>query len=223
LYQGYVSDFTDVLKPASRVIINSIAEQIEKKTGVQIAVVVISTTGQLSIEEYGVELFERWGIGQRNKDNGMLVLIALKDRKIRLEVGYGLEPILTDAICHQIIDGVFIPDFKKGETEKGIMSGTIAIAEIIAKGYNINLALDKRLNNGFREDAKASNRQALVVFLVVFLFIHILSRHSSGKRRRRGGYFWYGGSYYGGRGGFGGGFGGFGGGISGGGGATGRW
>lgn len=221
-YTGYVNDFTGILSPKIRLIMSSMAQQIETKTTAQIAVVTLSTVKPLTIEQYAVELFERWGIGQKGKDNGVLILMAVSDKKVRIETGYGLEGALPDAVCNQIIYQVMIPEFKKGDFDKGLLRGMIAVADLIAKEYNIELILDKSIPH-FTTAAIAPSRGVVLfrflVYLVLFiLFFWILAP----TRRRRGGY-WYGSGHGGMRGGFGGGFGGFGGGFSGGGGASGGW
>jgi len=231
-YKGYVNDFAGILNQQAESAIHSIAQQIETKTTAQIAVVTVPTTKPLTIEQYAVELFEKWGIGQKGKDNGILILMAVNDKKVRIETGYGLEGALPDALCSQIVYQVMVPEFKAGDFNKGLVSGAIAVADLIAKEYNTSLVLGEGLPSGYAKRPAVLSPGArifkslfyIIVFLLIFglrsglLFYFILG--SAG--RRRGGY-WYGSGYGGSSGGFGGGFGGFGGGFSGGGGASGGW
>ena len=131
---GYVSDFANILDPRTESELNSLVAQTEQKTSAEIAVVTISSLDGMSVEEFAHKLFNRWGIGKKGKDNGVLVLIAARDRKMRIEVGYGLEPVLPDGLCGEIIREQFTPAFKSGNFPQGVKSGVTRIAEIILKG-----------------------------------------------------------------------------------------
>lgn len=229
-YTGYINDFAGILTAKAEAVMSSIAQQIEAKTTVQIAVVILPTVKPLTIEQYAVELFEKWGIGQRDKDNGLLILMAVNDKKVRIETGYGLEGALPDAVCNQIIYQIMIPEFRKGDLEKGLLYGMITVANLIAKEYNIELILDETVPRFAYSTTASSKGVALsrsLAYLILFILIFglrfgLLFWLLTPKGRRRGGY-WYGGGFGGTGGGFGGGFGGFGGGFSGGGGASGSW
>ena len=93
---GYVNDFAHVLEPSTIAQLTNICEQIDQKAHAQIAVVTINSLGGSDIDSYAVDLFKKWGIGSKSTDHGVLILLAVKDRKYRIEVGYGLEPILPD-------------------------------------------------------------------------------------------------------------------------------
>lgn len=204
------------------------AEFLEKKlkilddsTSNQIAVVTISTLGDYPIEEYAVKLFRSWGIGDKKKNNGILLLIAKEDRKIRIEVGYGLEGAIPDMIAQQIIDDILKPAFKRGAYFTGVDEATTILAKAAVGEYKEKRKPTKDEPWGF-------------VILVVIIAILLLGSGRGGRgggggmMSRRGyrtffpmvgGDSWGGGSSRG----FGGGFGGFGGGSSGGGGASGGW
>ena len=226
--KGYVNDYAGILSRQTAQAIDSVCRQIESKTTAQIALVIVNTTKPFEIEQYAVELFQRWSIGQKGKDNGLLVLVAINDKGVRIETGYGLEGAIPDAIAHNIIYQIIIPEFKQGQYEKGLLLAVLSIADLIAKEYNVSLDLDERLS-----DVRPSEKRQmtpLVVLIYVILFILLFGIRSGllfffilgPTGRRRGGY-WYGSGMGGSRGGFGGGFGGFGGGFSGGGGASGGW
>jgi len=100
---GYVNDFADILTLDRRTKLSEQIHQYKERTGNEIGVVTIQTTGDESIEQFAVQLFQEWGIGKKDKDNGVLLLLAIQDRKLRIEVGYGLEGVLTDAQSAKII------------------------------------------------------------------------------------------------------------------------
>ena len=224
-YAGYVNDYANILSGQTRAKLTALSEEIESKTASQLAIVTVGTTAPLDLETYAVELFEKWGIGQKGKDNGVLMLIAVNDRAVRIEVGYGLEGAIPDALAKNIIDKSMTQFFKQGNYNQGVLQGAAVLSRLIAKEYNVEISEldDIRLN-------EPSKRFSIFDFLFFLLLIIIVARNSffwffpmSGPGRGRGGYWYSGGGHGGGSGGFGGGFGGFGGGFSGGGGASGRW
>ena len=228
---GFVNDYANLLKEDDAEKIIDIAARIQEKTEAEIVIVTLETTAPLTIEEYAVKLFQKWGIGKKDKDNGVLLLIAIKDKTVRIETGYGLEGALPDAICNQIIYKEIIPKFRNNAYSSGIINGFLAITTYIANEYNIKLnELSQDLVN------KKTDRETLfdyskiydlVIFILVFpfLFITVFINTFFRQKKYRQNWYWYNSGYGGGfGGGFGGGsFGGFGGGLSGGGGATGRW
>jgi uncharacterized protein len=228
-YTGYVNDFAKIFSARTHNFLTALCGEIENKTTAQVAIVVVPTTKPLEIEEYAVELFEKWGIGRKEEENGVLILIALEDRKIRIEVGYGLEGVLSDAICKQIIERRAIPAFKKGEYGQGVISVVQVIGQLIGEEQGIKLELaPSGLSSSLNEPPRRGN--SILSFLGVLLFLSLFGTRFFfwpllfflPTGRRRGGY-WYGSGYGGNSGGFSGGFGGFGGGLSGGGGASGSW
>ncbi|TGK89444.1 YgcG family protein [Leptospira bourretii] len=107
----------------------------ESKTSNQIAVLVVPSLEGEGIEDYSMKVVEAWKLGQKKKDNGVLLLIAINDRKLRIEVGYGLEGNLTDVLCHHIIEKEIKPYFKKGDIQSGIQNGINAIIDAIQGAY----------------------------------------------------------------------------------------
>lgn len=131
---GRVNDNAEILSPETR---RSLSEQLkahEDKTGNQIVVLTIPTLGGESIEEYAVKVFQDWKLGQRGKDNGVLVVVSIQDRRMRIEVGYGLEPTLTDLMAGRIIRNVMTPRFKAGDYNGGVLEGVQAIITVLEKG-----------------------------------------------------------------------------------------
>ncbi len=217
--QGYVTDPSHVLSDENRAQLEAISQKIEAQSGIQIATVIVPTIGDESIDDYANKLFEKLGVGQKGKDNGVLFVVALKEKKMRIEVGYGLEGVLPDGKAGEIRDGI-TPYFKQGDIAQGIMAGHVAIARTVMNEEGAPPPRQKR----------ASSFSALFVLLALFLIFAAIFRKGGG-----GGASGFWGFLLGMLvsnalrphdrfGGFGGsGFGGFGGGSSGGGGASGGW
>jgi len=110
---GFVNDFAKVIDSATRGKLEELAKDLESKTSAEMAIVTIQTSAPLDPKMYAVKLFEKWGIGKKGKDNGVLMLAAMKERRVEIEVGYGLEGTLTDQFCGQVLDEFVIPYFKE--------------------------------------------------------------------------------------------------------------
>ena len=225
--QGFVTDAANVIPAETARRIEVRLEELRARTGTEVAVVTVPSISPLTIEEYATELFARWGIGQKGKDTGVLIVVAVKERKVRIETGYGIEPILPDGKAGAIIREVMLPRFKQGALGEGLAAGAEAVAEIVARAEGITLSPSPgpRLPN-------RSPPPAIVWPLILIAFLGLFWALPFWLARlRHGGFFWGGGPLtwgggYGsgfGGGGFSGGFGGFGGGGSGGGGASGGW
>ena len=220
----YINDYVGVVEPEYVQKIISVGKELEDKTTAQVTAVVIDSLQGMTIEEYAVELFRKWGIGQKGKDNGVLLLVAINDRQMRIEVGYGLEGAIPDGKAGRIRDEYIIPYFKEGDYSKGIYYGYLALAKEVAKEYNVELTFD--VDAELPKSSSAYVETIVIVLIVVFIML-VLSRRGVWYIGPRGP---MGPGNFGGFGGFrgsgrssGGGFGGFGGGRSGGGGASGKW
>ncbi|HPI77083.1 MAG TPA: TPM domain-containing protein [bacterium] len=226
---GYVNDFAGVMDPAARSRLENMLAALDERTSAQIAVAVVDTIGDSYIEEYAVKMFERWGVGQKGKDNGVLLVVAMSERKIRIEVGYGLEGAVTDAESKFIIDEIIAPPFKQGDYSGGISAGVEALAAIVLEEYGIapeefDLNAAPASGPGSPLPQKFSLLQMIFMGIVgIFLLILFITNPTLFFMLLLSGGGRGGGWSSGGRGGFGGGFGGFGGGMSGGGGASGGW
>jgi uncharacterized protein len=225
---GYVNDFTGMISPRARTLIDALARQVKAKTGAELVVATIPTTGGMDIERYSTELFMAWGIGEKGKDNGVLVLVAVEDQALWVKPGYGLEGAVPDAVAHRIYRDVLRPGFRAGRYDEALVTAGKLLAERILAEYGENLALEDSIPDRYLLTGRSGRqrRSPLLPFLfVLFPFsVFILFRVLGGRRGvggRRGG-FWIGG-VGGSSGGFGGGFGGFGGGGCGGAGAGGGW
>ena len=129
--QGWVNDFAGILSDNIRGQIRGLCDDVKRSTGAEIAVVTVTSLEGMSVEEYAFRLLEKWGIGEEDKDNGVLFLIAPNERKTHIEVGYGLEHIITDGRAGGILDEAVVPFFKKNDYDQGILQGTRRIAELI--------------------------------------------------------------------------------------------
>ena len=129
--QGWVSDFAGILSEDTTFQISGLIDEVQRSTGAEIAVVTVSSLDGMTVEEYAVRLFEKWGIGTAEEDNGVLFLIAPNERKTRIEVGYGLEPVITDGRAGEIIRETVLPFFRTDDYDQGILQGTRQIAALI--------------------------------------------------------------------------------------------
>jgi uncharacterized protein len=228
---GRVVDAANVLSPVTIADLERKLADLEQKSGIQLVVATVPSLGGEEIEPYANELFRFWKLGEAKKDNGVLLLIAPKERRMRIEVGYGLEGTLTDAISRLIIANAIAPRFKAGDFNGGVTRG---VDDIITT-LTTDSAEWKPKPQDTRSEQDATLFDAIAPFLIFLFILFVLTRVS----RRAGGNVIFipmggggfggfrGGGGVGGGGGFGGGFsgGGFsgGGGSSGGGGASGGW
>jgi uncharacterized protein len=223
-----VTDQTGLLSNSAVRAIESLSESLERDTKVQLAVFVVSDLGGRSIEEFSLKTAELSGLGQKKKDNGVLLVVARGSRAMRIEVGYGLEGILTDVVSSRIIRNVMVPEFRAGRFDSGVIHGTQAIADRVRDPNAAEVQGDAQ--GEFRRPALRHSLSLLVIILFALLFGTIASFQNRHRFRRRGGWWnfppsggGFGGRSGGGFGGFGGGGFSGGGGSFGGGGASGRW
>lgn len=128
---GRVNDFANVIDPATEAEIDRRLDQLEQATSSEIAVATIQSLGGLASTEYANRLFKAWGVGQEKLDNGVLVLIAIEDRDMAIEVGYGLEGVLPDGLAGQVIRDDFTPRFRDNDYSGGIRNGVMRLADIV--------------------------------------------------------------------------------------------
>ena len=222
-----VTDVAGILSPEQKQALESKLKAVDDSSSNQIAVVILPSLDGYPIEEYATKLFRQWGIGNKKTNNGILLLIAVEDRKVRIEVGYGLEGAIPDLTANSIIDNDIKPAFRAQAYYEGIDKATDDIAKAAVGEYKV------------KRDRKAKDKGGnLLLFIIIVFFIIAILRKNGGGGSQIGGSgfndFATGmllGSLLGGGGrssndgwgGGGGGFGGFGGGSSGGGGASGGW
>jgi len=130
-YHGFVNDYTNTMSNNWKSKTEQLVAKVERETKCEIAVAVIDNLKGLTIEDYAVRLFEKWGIGKKAKDNGVLLLVSMDERELRIEVGYGLEGVITDIEAKNIIDDAIVPRFKENNYDSGIYNGVVAIANKI--------------------------------------------------------------------------------------------
>jgi uncharacterized membrane protein YgcG len=129
--QGRVNDFAQVLDASTKAQLNALVAQVEQRTTAEIAVVVVHTTAPLTPKEYVTALFNRWGVGKRGIDNGVMVLLAIHDRRVEIETGYGVEGILPDGKVGEIIRTAMLPAFKHNRWGEGLVAGTQRVAQTL--------------------------------------------------------------------------------------------
>jgi uncharacterized protein len=219
---GYVNDFAGVLSATTENQLNEMCRQVDQKAGAQTAIVTVKSTDGEDIFKYSVDLYQKWGIGQKGKDRGVLILLSVQDRKYYITVGYGLEPILPDGKV-----GGFgreaVPYLKQGDYDGAVTLLTSRVVDVIAKDAGVEITTSQP--RPIAPDEPGGNHVSpgpiigLVILVLIVLFVPPLRRlffymflFGGGGSRNGGGF-----------GGGGGGFGGFGGGSTGGGGAGGSW
>ena len=135
--QNHVADHANVIRDdVERKLVATLAE-LEEKTGAQILVVTVQTTGAAPIDDYTFKLAERWKLGQKGDDNGALVMVAVRDRKYWITVGYGLEPVLPDGLVGGVGRKYFVPYFRRSDYSSGIYAGTLALVQRVARENNV--------------------------------------------------------------------------------------
>ncbi|MGH7895494.1 MAG: TPM domain-containing protein [Candidatus Binatia bacterium] len=220
--QGFVTDGAGVVGPAVRARLTGLLQELQAKTGAEIAVVTVDTTAPLDDFTYAMRVAEAWKPGRKREDTGLVFVVAVKDRKLRVVTGYGLEGILPDGLVGQIQDEEVVPSFRAGRIDEGIERGVRAYASRIAaaKGVRLTGVPPPRP----RQQPLPGWLVLLVLMLVLAFFVYVASQQPGlGVLRRRRDVFDPGGFGGGFGGGGGGGFGGFSGGAFGGGGAGRSW
>lgn len=232
-----VTDFTGTLTQGQQQALENKLVAFNDSTSTQIAVVIIKSVGQYDIGEYATQLGRKWGIGQQGKNNGILMLIAVGDRKVTIQTGYGAEGAVPDITTHEIIDNDITPNFKQGNYYAGIDAGTNSLIKYMKGEYKAPAKA--------KQQAVGGGGSAFIVIIIVIVVIILMRRGGGGGNQVIGGrggsspFWWFlagsalgrgSGGGWGGGGGFGGGgdsggggFGGFGGGSFGGGGSSGSW
>lgn len=243
---GYLTDLAAVIREDARTRLEALCTELEQKTGAQMAIVTVHSLESQSVETYAVDLFKQLGVGGKKDNRGVLLLVAPSERKYRIEVGYGLEPVINDARAGDA-GRAMVPYFRQGDYSSAIETAAWKLAKDIADAAGVTLSGQPPMSrSGDTGDEGAWGGRAIfwviLVGLVIFfrviaslstrggrgssgsggsgLLWFVLGLLASGSRGQSGG-GWNGGGFGGGSGG--GGFGGFGGGSSGGGGASGSW
>lgn len=230
-----VNDFANVLTQDQIESLERKLVDYDDSTSTQIVIVTVPSTGDYDINDYSLKVLRDWGVGNKKNNNGVLILAAITDRQIKIELGYGMEGVIPDIVAKQIIENEITPNFKQSNYYRGFDEAADAIIKAATGEY--------KAPQGYRKTNSGNRRSGSILsFLIPLIIILIIVSRSGGRGGRGGGGFgggllggiigsslggggWSGGSGGGGwsGGGGGGGFGGFGGGSGGGGGASGSW
>lgn len=226
---GRVVDEAGVIEPAAEARLARALEAHERATGDQVVVATVGSLQGLDVEEYANRLFRAWALGQAGEDDGVLLLVAPGERKVRIEVGYGLEGELTDAAASAVIQSLILPRFRAGDLSGGIEAGANGVVELLAAAAGGEPAPGWAAAQG-QGGSERFGQIVQLVLLAGFAIAVVLIQRRTDRRQRRYRPGWggppiiitSGGSDWGSRSSGGGGFSG-GGGSSGGGGASGSW
>jgi uncharacterized protein len=227
---GYVTDFAGVIAPDTKARLEELCREVEEKTGAQIAVVTVHSLDGESVENYAVDLYKKLGVGSKGDNRGVLLLVAPDEHKYRIEVGYGLEPVINDARAGDA-GRAMVPSLRQGNDSAAIETATWMLAKYIADDRGVTLSGQPPARPQRRQRERSSPIGLWAILFIIWIIIAI-ARAAGGRRGGGGGWWigpmlggmgggWRGGGFGGSSGG--GGFGGFGGGSSGGGGASGSW
>jgi uncharacterized protein len=238
---SYVTDLAHIITPDAKLRLESLCTELEQKTGAQMAIVTVRSLEGETVEQYGNDLYTQLGVGSKKENRGVLLLVAPTERKSRIEVGYGLEPVINDARAGDA-GRLMRSYFLQGNYSGGIEAAAWQLAKLVADDRGMTLAAvpPARPARPRQDDSRSFPIWPILIFIFVIINIfRVLARSGSGRGGRGGGWWigpmiggmlgggGFGGSSGGwsggGGGGGGGGFGGFGGGSSGGGGASGSW
>ncbi|HLZ93233.1 MAG TPA: TPM domain-containing protein [Candidatus Acidoferrum sp.] len=231
---GYVTDDAGVIAADTKARLEALCREVEDKTGAQIAVVTVHALNGESIEDFAVDLYKQLGVGSRRENRGVLLLVAPEERKYRVEVGYGLEPVINDARAGDA-GRAMVPLLRAGNYSAAIETATWMLAKDIAEDRGVTLSGQPPGRPLRQRNQDSSAPLGPLLWLGIIFIFFLLSRSGRGGGRGSGWWIgpmlggmsggWRGGGFGGSSGGYsgGGGFGGFGGGSSGGGGASGSW
>ena len=220
---GAVNDFAGVLPAGSKARMEALSDEILAKTGAAVVVATVSSLDGQDPDMYAADLYSAWGIGKKGEDKGVLIFIAVQERRARIETGYGVEGILPDGLAGSILDQYVTPYLKQGDYGQGLFNGMLAVGSVLAKDAGVDIGQGQQLRRpaAARQPQKGSGIGALVLLALMVLLLLTPGGRSILYMLLLSGLFGRGGGSGGGFGGFGGGgFGGFGGGSSGGGGAS---
>ncbi|QJB58382.1 TPM domain-containing protein [Pseudodesulfovibrio sp. zrk46] len=173
-YKGYVNDLAGMMTPAARQALETQLGQLDKSDSTQVAVLTVPSLEGDAITEFSIRVVDAWKIGQKGSDNGVLLLVSKGDRKIRIEVGYGLEGVLTDVLAGQIITNVIAPKFKAGDIDGGFIDGVTAIGGAVRGEYTAAPV------------KKRGSRRGVLPLIVIPMIVFIAITEMFGRRRRRG-------------------------------------
>lgn len=166
---GFVNDYAKVMQASEVKKTEELCRQLEKKTGAEIAVVTVQTTSPLDSKTYAVEMFQKWGIGKKGKDNGLLILLAMNEKRVEIEVGYGLEGTINDAKAGEILDQFAVPQFKEGKFGEGLYQTAAAIAVKIADDKDAELGDKYEKYRPSSSDFNIPDAAGIIVVILIII------------------------------------------------------
>ncbi|GHU71694.1 hypothetical protein FACS1894184_18820 [Clostridia bacterium] len=199
-YQIYVNDFSNTIKSADAKAMQDIGKLLEEKTGAQVAAVTVSGLDGMTMDTYAVRLFEKWGLGQIDKDNGVLWLLAVSDREYRVEVGKGLQDTLTSSRLERVTDAA-LPYFRDGDYSRGMRAAYEGLCQAVADSYGVSLTsndaggangsaynynYDYNYGGTQSSDSSLAWIGGLIVSLIVLIIVIVILVNVFGGARRRG-------------------------------------
>lgn len=195
-YKGRVNDYANVISKSDENEVEKYLQMLDDQTGVQLMVLTVPSMGGDDIASYSMKVCDKWGIGHKGKDNGVLLLVAMEEHDLRIEVGYGLEDKLTDAKCGLIIRNVIIPEFKNGNYSWGIVKGVKNITGVATDNAEL---ISKRVSDNGDGESGIEGFVFLVIWMIFFFIVisskggiwkwFFLSRMLGGGRHSRGHYY----------------------------------
>lgn len=180
--KGNVNDYAGVLSSSEENQISQILTNLERSTSAQVAVLTVDNLQDYSLESYALKAAEEWGLGQKDRDNGILLLLAMDEKKVRFEVGYGLEGTMTDIKSGYIIRNIILPEFRKGNFASGLFYGVQAVSGILTDTSDITA--DEL--QSYQTEPVRGRSTGIPLNLIIFIIIFLLSSLSRGRRRGSG-------------------------------------
>lgn len=180
----FSSDPDDLIDPTSQAEIDRLLYNAQQQLSAEIFVVALQSTGDVDLKSFATELFNNWGIGKKGKDNGLLILLVLDQKKVTMETGYGIEGVLPDAICIRIIDNDMVPLMKQGQIGPGMLAGVQAVLKVLSDpAAAAEIYADPAVQQKAQwEQKKAMLYNLLIGYLILTLIVLIFSINSSSKK-----------------------------------------
>ncbi|MBN1467855.1 MAG: TPM domain-containing protein [Fusobacteriaceae bacterium] len=211
-YKGFINDYANILDSQTENQLETWSKELQQKTTAEIGILTVDSLDGEDIESYANNVFRKWGIGNKEKNNGILFVVSKGDRKVRIEVGYGLEGVINDGKAGDILDNYVVPYYRDNNFGEGTVEGYKAIYSEIAKEYNIESEVSPKQLAQKQTEEKSGGGSNIFFFLIVGIIIIIMNIIFPNSRGGRGGGSSWGGGSSGGSS--------FGGGSSGGGGSS---
>ena len=168
---GRVNDYADMISSRAESRLEELLKGLEETDSTQAVILTILSLEGEVLEEFSIKVAQAWGIGQKGKDNGVLLLVSKNDRSVRLEVGYGLEGRLTDLLAGRIIDNVILPEFKAGRFDEGFIAGTEAVVAAVRGEYTVPAAQEVRKTG-------TPGAVSWIPFIIIYMLVSLLGARS---------------------------------------------